>query len=711
MTQAAVQSDSVTRNKGAELFEQANSEYDAGRYSKALALFEQAVTEGASSEVVFNNMGASLDALGRNAEAARCYRKATSTNSSYELAWHNLGNSLFIQELYPGAAQAYAQASSLNPDRLENWSGLAASYTKLGKSKKAAAAAGALSRFADKNPSVLLLQTDLYLDADLTGEALTSCKGYISKLPGSVEGYAHLGSVHHERGEYPKAIEAFEQALKIAPADKESWNNLGYTYFCSGVLDEALECFDKALEIDPSYKHAWYNKGYAYHGADLLEQAVDCYRRAIAIDPDDRVLWNNYGNALYNLGKYAESIPKFVEALAVDPDYEIAWNNIGNALEKMGEYVAAIPYHDRSLEISPDFDYALYAKGVCKSHTGDPEIGYDLVIESLDLNPSYDEAWKARSRIAGQLGRWDEALVSIEESLALNPEFDEGWRERGEILLAMGDPEAAHASFEMCLLCLSNARMDTVSGLSSVIRRGEVLARLGRFDEALANLETVLLTGKMDAASLPKLLEIRRFLNSMQLPKSVRDAADRCGDCKALLDYAAFLLDAGDAAGAEEVLSRAPHSEEDADRLLLLKARALAQRGDMDAADVLLRSAGRGHRADASKLRGDLAEARGDHAGASAAYKRALEEAPSDACVAVALARAQLRSGDPRAALRTADVALGIDARDWEPHKIRADALRALGLHDKADSELWKAKELLSASGLGHDETVDVVKG
>jgi tetratricopeptide (TPR) repeat protein len=471
-------------------------------------------------------------------------------------------------------------------------------------------------------------------------------------------------------------------------------------------LEKALGCFDKALAIDPNYKHAWYNKGYAYHGADLLEQAVDCYGKALAIDPQDRVLRNNLGNALYNLGKYAESIPRFVEAIGIDPDYEIAWNNIGNALEKMQLYKEAVPYHDRSLEISPDFDYALYAKGVCKSMIGDLEAGYDLVLESLDLNPYYDEAWKARASIAGKLGRWDEALIAIEEALTINPEFDEGWADRGELLLRIGDAEASQASFEMALSCLENTRAGNEVDVTALIRRGELLARLGRYDEALANLESAALSGKMTAVSIPKLLEFRRFLNLWELPKTVKDIADESNDPDVWKSYAGFLLDAGDIQAAGSILERM--SSTDAHGIQgvhLLRAKALALQGKLNEALGIVSSARQAEpRHPFTRFEGELHEAQGDFHGAERIYKHLLAQVPSDSAAATALARVQLKRSEPRAAIASADLSIGIDGRDWMPHKIKSEALKSIGEDAKAAKELAEARARLFSSGVKSDE-------
>lgn len=689
-----------SKSEGVELFDRANSEYDAGNYASALELFDRAIEHGMVSEVVLNNKGAALDAVGRYSEASECYRRATSISSSYELAWHNLGNSLYSQELFKIAAAAYSRAASLKPDRKENWSGLAASYSRLEQFKKAKVAIDKLSNFANEDDSLLLLQVDMYTDAGYLELAIKCSDSYISRHPDSPEGYSRRGSAEHEAGDYGKAIDSYEKALTLTQGDKELWNNLGYTCFVARQFQKALECLDKAIAIDPLYKPAWYNKGYAYHGADLLEEAVDCYSKAIAIDSKDKVLWNNLGNALYNLGKYAESIPKFVEAIEVDPDYEIAWNNIGNALEKMGEYIEAIPFHDRSLEIAPDFDYALYAKGVCKSMTGDFEGGYDLILESLELNPTYDEAWKERSRVAGQMGRMDDALLSIEEALSLNPEFDQGWVERGEILLKVGNPEASQASFEMALRCLESARTDTIGGLSTTLRRGEVLLRLGRFEEALADLESVVLTKKLGHSSIPKALELRTFLHRTDLPTAVKEAIESCPDAKAKKAYARFLLDAGDWQSAERVTAGIDPSSNDGSEIEFLMARISALGGDVDNAIKFVESAHADPSQAVERFDGETREAKGDLEGAARAYKDALSIRPNDASVATALARVHLKRRDLRSALKAADIAIGIDAREWEPYKVKAEAYAAMGDRGKAEAELAKSTSRLAKAGL-----------
>ncbi|MDQ1371549.1 MAG: hypothetical protein QG582_463 [Candidatus Thermoplasmatota archaeon] len=648
--------------KRSALLEQANAAYDAGDHMRALSLFDEVIAAGIDSEIVYNNKGAALDALGMYERATESYRAAVRRAPRYELAWHNLGNCLYSRELYEDAADAYSKASSLNPSRLENLAGLANSYSKLGKARRAKAA---LRRLVEAGPSkspVRLMAAEILLDLELSAEAAEMCLDHIRLQGESMRALSVLGTAYHEAGDYARAAQTFEKALTMSPNDKEMFNNLGYSLFCAGFLEPALSAFDKALAVDPGYKHAWYNKGYSLHGAERLSEALECYERALAIDPRDRVLWNNYGNALYNLGRFEESIPRFVEALRVDPDYEIAWNNIGNALEKLGMWTEAIPFHERSLEIRPDFDYALYAKGICLSMTGRPEEGYDLVLESITLNPDYDEAWKARSRIARQLGRWDEALSSIEESLAVNPGYADGWADRGDILSATGDMVGAEVSYRTALRHFPPMRNGSQGESAQLRRKAEVLMRLGRFEEAFYLLGDAMTARAYDPGIASEFIRGLRLTPSTPVPDGLQSAMERTDDPKVLLDYSELLLDRGKHDEALKVLEGLPKSGEHRDRVAYLEAMAYWRAGIPEDEVIELLS---GLSCELScKFRGELAEAHGDMAAAESEYSRLLESRPSDYQAAESLARVRLRLGDAKGALDAARTALGIDSSE-----------------------------------------------
>lgn len=53
-----------------------------------------------------------------------------------------------------------------------------------------------------------------------------------------------------------EALSYFEQALLLDQKNADIWNKKGATLRSLGRYDEALECFNKALEIDPADRFA-----------------------------------------------------------------------------------------------------------------------------------------------------------------------------------------------------------------------------------------------------------------------------------------------------------------------------------------------------------------------------------------------------------------------------------------------------------------------
>ncbi len=52
-------------------------------------------------------------------------------------------------------------------------------------------------------------------------------------------------------GKYEAALECFEKALAIEPANPHIWNQKGVALRSLGRYDEAIGCFNKSLEIVP----------------------------------------------------------------------------------------------------------------------------------------------------------------------------------------------------------------------------------------------------------------------------------------------------------------------------------------------------------------------------------------------------------------------------------------------------------------------------
>jgi predicted Zn-dependent protease len=165
-------------------------------------------------------------------------------------------------------------------------------------------------------------------------------------------------------------------------------------------------------------------------------------------------------------------------------------------------------------------------------------------------------------------------------------------------------------------------------------------------------------------------------------------------------------LDAGDTQAAGAVLERVSSADAHEIRgLHLLRSKALALQGKLDEALGIVSSARLAEPSHPfTRFEGELHEAKGDLHAAERIYRHLLAQVPSDSAIATALARVQLKRNAPRAAIASADLSIGIDGRDWVPHRIKAEALKSIGEDAKAAKELAEARARLFSSGVKSDE-------
>jgi cytochrome c-type biogenesis protein CcmH/NrfG len=96
----------------------------------------------------------------------------------------------------------------------------------------------------------------------------------------------NLGLMYDEQQNFTKAIETFEHATRLEPANPDVWSHLGNTYTTQGNHAKAAELYRKALAIDPNAVHALYSMGVAFADAGIFREAVQYWNRVTQLDPN-----------------------------------------------------------------------------------------------------------------------------------------------------------------------------------------------------------------------------------------------------------------------------------------------------------------------------------------------------------------------------------------------------------------------------------------
>jgi tetratricopeptide (TPR) repeat protein len=155
---------------------------------------------------------------------------------------------------------------------------------------------------------------------------------------------SNLAAIYYNRGvtwydmtEYDRAIEDYDQAIRLNPSFMQAVFNRGNAYDAKGQYDHAIEDYDRAISLDPSYSKAFNNRGYVWDEKRDFDRAIEDYGRAIDLNPQYAQAFNNRGIAYANKGDYDRAVRDYDRAIELDPGYAAAFYNRGIVKLKHGK--------------------------------------------------------------------------------------------------------------------------------------------------------------------------------------------------------------------------------------------------------------------------------------------------------------------------------------------------------------------------------------
>jgi superkiller protein 3 len=120
--------------------------------------------------------------------------------------------------------------------------------------------------------------------------------------------YFEEGIIYGRKGDFQKAVDAFQKAIDLNPDDASVYYNLGITF--DNVGD-----FQKAIDLKPDYASAYYNLGVTLYEMDEIQKDVDAYQKAINLNPDDASAYNNLGLLYLKKSEYEKAVNVIIKGL------------------------------------------------------------------------------------------------------------------------------------------------------------------------------------------------------------------------------------------------------------------------------------------------------------------------------------------------------------------------------------------------------------
>lgn len=270
-------------------------------------------------------------------------------------------------------------------------------------------------------------------------------------------------------------------AAAACAADPQEALRRGTKAFKGGNYLKAAEAFEEALRADPGSASARFLLAQAYHGVFrrtglFYREALDSYARvvedldegSVTADPRQFALVS-LGQLLIHGGEYREAVEHLQRFLTLQPDYyarEAVWNSLGVAHYYLSEYEEAVQAFQKALASDPANGPArfnlrsvftrlsVFDQAMANRRAGRLDLALADLDRLLALASRYGPARLQKALVLRELKRPDEAEAEIARALAFGPgpKVSFGLHDLlGDLLGARGDVEAALSEYRTCL--------------------------------------------------------------------------------------------------------------------------------------------------------------------------------------------------------------------------------------------------------------------
>jgi type II secretory pathway predicted ATPase ExeA/tetratricopeptide (TPR) repeat protein len=128
------------------------------------------------------------------------------------------------------------------------------------------------------------------------------------------------GEAYSKDGEYEKALQEFNTAIRLNPGLASAHYLRGEIYFQRGDYQQAIRDFTRTINLAPDYTFAYYSRGLANEKMGETEEAILDFTHTVRLKPSYAPAYNDRAKALYSLGHLREALRDSELAISVAPD-------------------------------------------------------------------------------------------------------------------------------------------------------------------------------------------------------------------------------------------------------------------------------------------------------------------------------------------------------------------------------------------------------
>ncbi len=215
----------------------------------------------------------------------------------------------------------------------------------------------------------------------------------------------------------------WDNAIRVSPSSR-AYSNRGLIYKRENNYDKALEMYNNAIKLNKIEKEALINRGNIYFNRKQFELAITDYNMVISLDSVNQKAIENRGSAYGALGKYERAISDLNKAIQLNPKTENGYANRAVLFQTINRHPEAIADFYRHMEVNHQQSAdILNSIAISYLRQKDFKNALKVLTQTIDLDPQ-GIYYRNRALVYGELGRRAEAKADALKAQSLGTIID-----------------------------------------------------------------------------------------------------------------------------------------------------------------------------------------------------------------------------------------------------------------------------------------------
>lgn len=275
-------------------------------------------------------------------------------------------------------------------------------------------------------------------------------------------GIAYLEQIRRHPEYYPRAVAAFHDALRFAPAWAYPMHNLALAWSEQGNFEAAADSYRMAMRLAPQYSYLPYNLALLNQRRNRLDEADQLYHFALRQAEENRrsglvpavTPWRERADILNGLGsiaaarhKYKLAENNYERALQDDPESIAARYNLANLLSRGGPSSRAVDLWRANIAADPQEPASRLALAAYFEKNGDSSAAIREYEGAVQVAPTHIAARQALASLYMNANRAQDAYEQLKQARALSPANAQIAEQFGDAATKLGQTAEASKTY------------------------------------------------------------------------------------------------------------------------------------------------------------------------------------------------------------------------------------------------------------------------